>query len=206
MVKFVSTIFGILMIVTSAHAADNKLGKQAQDFIGSLSNQVTTLNQDRSIDTTTRRQKFMQLVETGFDLPWIAKFVVGRPWRTATTNQKKEYLELFKNLVELTYSKRFIEYAQQKIIVSGYKLGKRKFIFVESKLTDPNKPKGDINVVWRLVPKGNSFKIVDVVIAGISMAITQRNEYSAVIKRNNGRFDALLEAMRNQITKLRNNS
>ncbi|MEC9046050.1 MAG: ABC transporter substrate-binding protein, partial [Pseudomonadota bacterium] len=87
-----------------------------------------------------------------------------------------------------------------------YKLGKRKFIFVESKLTDPRKTKGDINVVWRLVPKGNSFKIVDVVIAGISMAITQRNEYSAVIKRNKGRFDALLEAMRNQITKLRNNS
>ncbi len=206
MVKFVTAIFVVLIIVTSAHAADNKLGKQAQDFIGSLSNQVTTLNQDRSIDTTTRRQKFMQLVETGFDLPWIAKFVVGRPWRTATTNQQKEYLELFKNLVELTYSKRFIEYAQQKILVSGYKLGKRKFIFVESKLTDPKKPKGDINVVWRLVPKGNSFKIVDVVIAGISMAITQRNEYSAVIRRNNGRFDALLDAMRTQITKLRNNS
>ena len=77
MVKFVTAIFGVLIIVTSAHAADNKLGKQAQDFIGSLSNQVTTINQDRSIDTTTRRQKFMQLVETGFDLPWIAKFVVG---------------------------------------------------------------------------------------------------------------------------------
>ena len=206
MVKFVTAIFGVLIIVTSAHAADPNLGKQAQDFIGSLSNQVATLNQDRSIDTTTRRQKFMQLVETGFDLPWIAKFVVGRPWRTATTNQQKEYLELFKNLVELTYSKRFIEYAQQKILVSGYKLGKRKFIFVKSKLTDPKKPKGDINVVWRLVPKGNSFKIVDVVIAGISMAITQRNEYSAVIRRNNGRFDALLDAMRTQITKLRNNS
>ena len=109
-------------------------------------------------------------------------------------------------MVELTYSKRFIEYAQQKILVSGYKLGKRNFIFVESKLTDPKKPKGDINVVWRLVPKGNNFKIVDVVIAGISMAITQRNEYSAVIRRNNGRFDALLDAMRTQITKLRNNS
>ena len=116
---------------------------------------------------------------------------------------KRQYLRLFKNLVELTYSKRFIDYSQQKIVVSGHKLGKRKFIFVESQLADPKNPKANINIVWRLVPKGNSFKIVDVVIAGISMAITQRNEYSAVIKRNNGSFGSLLAAMKVQIKKLR---
>ena len=85
-------------------------------------------------------------------------------------------------------------------------MGKRKFIFVESQLADPKNPKTNVNIVWRLIPKGNTFKIVDVVIAGISMAITQRNEYSAVIKRNNGSFDSLLAAMKIQIKKLRNAS
>ena len=206
MKKFIGAIFGLLIAMNTAHTKDNGLGKDAQDFINSLSSQVAELNQNRSLDKITRQQKFMKLVERGFDLQLIAKFVVGRPWKTASRDQKKEYLRLFKNLVELTYSKRFIDYSQQKIIVSGHKLGKRKFIFVESQLADPKNPKANINIVWRLVPKGNSFKIVDVVIAGISMAITQRNEYSAVIKRNNGSFESLLAAMKVQIKKLRSAS
>ena len=206
MKKFIGAICGLLFVISAAHAKNNELGKHAQDFINSLSSQVAELNQNRSLDNTTRQQKFMKLVERGFDLPWIAKFVVGRPWKTASRDQQKEYLRLFKNLVELTYSKRFIDYSQQKIIVSGHKLGKRKFIFVESQLADPKNPKTNVNIVWRLIPKGNTFKIVDVVIAGISMAMTQRNEYSAVIKRNNGSFDSLLAAMKIQIKKLRNAS
>ena len=203
MKKFIGAIFGLLIVINAAHAKNNELGKHAENFINSLSSQVAELNQNRSLDNTTRQQKFMKLVEVGFDLPWIAKFVVGRPWTNASPDQQKEYLSLFKNLVELTYSKRFIDYSQQKIIVSGHKMGKRKFIFVESQLADPKNPKANVNIVWRLLPKGNSFKIVDVVIAGISMAITQRNEYSAVIKRNNGSFESLLAAMEVQIKKLR---
>ncbi len=206
MKKFIGAIFGLLIVINAAHAKNNELGKHAEDFINSLSSQVAELNQNRSLDNTARQQKFMKLVEMGFDLPWIAKFVVGRPWKTASPDQQKEYLSLFKNLVELTYSKRFIDYSKQKIIVSGHKLGKRKFIFVESQLADPKNPKTNVNIVWRLIQKGNSFKIVDVVIAGISMAITQRNEYSAVIKRNNGSFDSLLAAMKVQIKKLRSAS
>ena len=203
MKKFIGAVLGLLIVTSTANAEKRELGGLAEAFIGSLSNQVAQLNQNRSLDSTTRRTKFMRLVERGFDLNWIAKFVVGRPWKTASPYQQKEYLDLFKNLVELTYSKRFIEYSQQRIIVLGHKLGKRKFIFVESQLVDPKNPKGNVNIVWRLIPKGNSFKIVDVVIAGISMAITQRNEYSAVIKRNNGSFDLLLAAMKVQLEKLR---
>ena len=206
MKKFIGAIFGLLIVIDAAHAKNNELGKHAEDFINSLSSQVAELNQDRSLNNTTRQQKFMKVVERGFDLPWIAKFVVGRPWKTASPDQQKEYLSLFKNLVELTYSKRFIDYSQQKIIVSGHKMGKRKFIFVESQLADPKNPKANVNIVWRLLPKENSFKIVDVVIAGISMAITQRNEYSAVIKRNNGSFESLLAAIKVQIKKLRSAS
>ena len=206
MKKFIGAIFGLLIVISAAHAKNNELGRHAQDFINSLSSQVAELNQNRSLDKTTRQQKFRTLVERGFDLPWIAKVVVGRPWKTASPDQQKEYLSLFKNLVELTYSKRFIDYSKQKIIVSGHKLGKRKFIFVESQLADPKNPKTNVNIVWRLIPKGKSFKIVDVVIAGISMAITQRNEYSAVIKRNNGSFESLLAAMKVQIKKLRSAS
>jgi len=79
MKKFIGAIFGLIIFVSAAHAKGNELGKHAQDFINSLSSQVAELNQNRSLDKITRQQKFMKLVERGFDLPWIAKFVVGRP-------------------------------------------------------------------------------------------------------------------------------
>ena len=95
MKKFIGAILGLLIIINVAHAKNNELGKHAENFIISLSSQVAELNQNRSLDNTTRQQKFMKLVERGFDLPWIAKFVVGRPWKTASPDQQKEYLSLY---------------------------------------------------------------------------------------------------------------
>ena len=63
MKKFIGAIFGLLIAMSTAHTKDNGLGKNAQDFINSLSSQVAELNQNRSLDNITRQQKFMKLVE-----------------------------------------------------------------------------------------------------------------------------------------------
>tara|TARA_B100001123_G_C15284954_1_gene1015294 strand:- start:1179 stop:1751 length:573 start_codon:yes stop_codon:yes gene_type:complete len=181
-------------------------GKRAENFIELLSSEVLELTQNRSLTTEHRRQKFGNLVEKSFDLPLIARFVLGRPWNSATLAQRKEYLELFMEIVELTYSKRFMEYSGQTIMVTGHALGKRKFILVNSQLSNPTKETANLKVVWRLIPRKNSFKIIDVAIEGISMAITKRNEYSSVIQRSGGQLSALLDAMRKQIAKLKKTS
>ena len=89
-----------------------------------------------------------------------------------------------------------------KISVLGHKIGKRKYIFVLSRIYDPDQSNINISVNWRLVPDGNSFKIVDVVIEGVSMGVTQRNEYASVLQRNGNSISALIKAMRQSLAML----
>ena len=137
-------------------------------------------------------------------MPWIGRFVLGRNWNAATPQQREDYLNLFQEIIAITYSKRFVDYSGHKIEVTGHRFSKRKYIFVKSKIYNPKNKTANINVTWRLLPKNLSFKIVDVVIEGVSMGVTQRNEYSTVIQRNNGNVSALIQAMRQTLNRLKN--
>ena len=198
---------GFLLIVatalfvsgTASHADD---GTRAKDFITVLSTKALALVADKSLDPQNRRQRFATLLEQGFDMPWIGQFVLGRNWNLATPEQRVDYLDLFKSIIVFTYSKRFDGYSGQQVKVTGQKFARRKYVFVSSKIFDPNRAGSGINVTWRLLPDQGTYKIVDVVIEGVSMGVTQRNEYASVIQRNGGKIASLIEAMRDNLAKL----
>ena len=195
--------FAILWLPLPAYG-DNQSGVRAERFIDILSTEALKLATNKSLSSSDRRQAIAKILNQGFDMLWIARFVLGRNWRLANPKQRKEYLDLFRAIVEHTYSRQFTDYSGQKISVVGHKIGKRKYIFVLSRIYDPNQSNINISVNWRLVPDGNSFKIVDVVIEGVSMGVTQRNEYASVLQRNGNSISALIEAMRQSLAKLEN--
>jgi phospholipid transport system substrate-binding protein len=193
--------FAILCLPLPAYS-DNQSGVRAERFIDILSSEALKLATNTSLSSSDRRREIANLLNQGFDMPWIARFVLGRNWRLANSKQRKEYLSLFQAIVEHTYSRQFTDYSGQKISVVGHKIGKRKYIFVLSRIYDPNQSNINISVNWRLIPDGSSFKIVDVVIEGVSMGVTQRNEYASVLQRNGNSISALIEAMRQSLAKL----
>jgi phospholipid transport system substrate-binding protein len=185
----------------NAYSQDS-LGNRAETFIEILSSEALKIATEKSLTKQTRQAEIAILLNDGFDMPWIARFVLGRNWRLATPSQRKEYLNLFRSIIERTYSRQFQDYSDQKIVIKGHKLGSRKYIFVSSRIFDPTRSNVNIDVNWRIVPAGSSFKIVDVVIEGVSMGVTQRNEYASVLKRNGNNIAALIEAMRQRLTGL----
>ena len=193
--------FAILWLPLPAYS-DNQSGVRAERFIDILSSEALKLATNTSLSSSDRRREIANLLNQGFHMPWIARFVLGRNWRLANSKQRKEYLSLFQAIVEHTYSRQFTDYSGQKISVVGHKIGKRKYIFVLSRIYDPNQSNINISVNWRLIPDGSSFKIVDVVIEGVSMGVTQRNEYASVLQRNGNSISALIEAMRQSLAKL----
>tara|TARA_B100001123_G_scaffold398586_1_gene482786 strand:+ start:266 stop:889 length:624 start_codon:yes stop_codon:yes gene_type:complete len=200
--------FLFLLLVTAAPAgaaAAANDGERAETFINRLSSQALEIVTNREMNREVRRKKFAELLNRDFDMAWIGQFVLGRNWNLATPEQRKEYLSLFANIIVYTYSKRFDDYNGQKIRVTGHQMGKRKYVFVKSQIFDPERSSSTINVIWRLLPRQGSYKIVDVVIEGISMGVTQRNEYNSVIQRAGGKIDALIDAMRQNLDKLRSN-
>ena len=193
--------FAILWLPLPAYSVDES-GLRAERFIDILSSEALKLANNTALSSGDRRQEIAKILNQGFDMPWIARFVLGRNWRLATPQQREEYLDLFQAIVEHTYSRQFTDYSGQKIKVLGHKIGKRKYIFVLSKIYDPKQSNINISVHWRLVPEGNSFKIVDVVIEGVSMGVTQRNEYASVLQRNGNNISALIKAMRQSLVEL----
>ena len=177
-------------------------GIRAEQFIEVLSSEALTLATDTTLTSRDRLSKISKLLSDGFDMPWIARFILGRNWRNASQNEREEYSSLFKTILEHSYSRQFTDYSGQKIVILGHKLGRRDYIFVRSRIFDPERSNIHIDVNWRLVPAGNSFKIVDIVIEGVSMAVTQRNEYASVLQRNGNSIPALINAMRKSLAKL----
>jgi phospholipid transport system substrate-binding protein len=138
-----------------------------------------------------------------FDVPWIGQFVLGRYWRLATPEQREAYLKLFSDVIVFTYVRRFDDYESQQLQVLGHRDDGKDFILVDSRIHKPGTSAGAVGVVWRVLPVGDGQRIVDVVIEGVSMSITQRNEYASVIQRNGGSVQSLIDALKENVDRLR---
>ena len=193
----------VLMCAPAWSASENE---RAITFIEQMSGSALKLVADKEMATDDRRSEFASLLDANFDMDRIGRFVLGRYWRLATPEQRSAYLGLFRESIVQTYSHRFDDYSGQKFRVLGRREAKSKFIFINSEIFDPTRPGANVNVLWRVLPTGDSFRVVDVVIEGISMSVTQRNEYASVIQRNGGEVDALIDALRKNLKKMKDAS
>ncbi|MGE4351637.1 MAG: phospholipid-binding protein MlaC, partial [Bdellovibrionales bacterium] len=144
-------------------------------------------------------EKFWDLLRGGFALKTIGRFVIGRSWALASAEQREEYMKLFERLVIKTYSDRFSLYTGEGFKVQSSIPESEKDTIVNSDITHPD-GSAPTTVAWRVRTKNGKMGIIDVVVEGISMSVTQRQEFSSVIQRNGGDFAALLDLMRQRVS------
>ena len=161
--------------------------KQAEKTISDLGAQAISALETETSDTK-RTEVFNRLLNDRFDMDTIARFSLGRYWSVATTAEQKTYVRLFKKMVIDVYSQRFEDYSGQKFDVKGAKAVGRKDVLVNSLIVSPN-GQPPVKVDWRL----RNGKIIDVVVEGVSMSVTQRSEFNSIIQRNGGKVSALIE-------------
>jgi phospholipid transport system substrate-binding protein len=166
-------------------------------FIGDLGQEAINILKNMDISKQDRTEKFRDLLRRTFDLETIARFVLGRNWMRATEKQQKEYLDLFEQLVVKTYSDRFTLYTGEGFRVTAVDAQGKKDKVVTSEITHPDGSQAT-SVIWRVRNRKGKMGIIDVVVEGISMSVTQRQEYSAIIQRNGGDIEALLKMMRSR--------
>jgi phospholipid transport system substrate-binding protein len=179
----------------SVAQATNKAG--ASKFVSDLSNQALGALEANGVPLDQKEKKVRQILSTNFDLNLIGRYVLGAAWRKATADQRSQYQTLFKEFVLRTYSRRFGGYSGQKFVVTGAKPIGKKDILVSTKISRPSGP--PILAGWRVREKNGAHKILDVVVAGVSMVVTQRSEFRAVISKQG--VGGLIETLRMQVTK-----
>lgn len=200
---FLAAIAAIGGVAAAGHSVQAQQGRAAsgsavpgaETFVASLAQRGIADLTGRNTGESERTRRFRTLLTENFDVPTIGRFALGRYWRVATEQERSEYMNLFGDMLVATYANRFAEYQGEQVRVTGSRTTPEGDIIVASDVARPNQPAPN-KVDWFLRRDGSTFKVVDVRVEGVSMAITQRDEFAAIIQRGGGQISALLQTMR----------
>ncbi len=171
------------------------LEDKSRSFVSNLSSEGIGLISDEALSLDQREKKFRVLLNKNFDMKTIGRFALGRYWKTSSQKQQKEYLDLFEDMIVRVYSKRFSDYNGEELDVVAARPEGKSDTLVSSVLVPQSGPK--ISIDWRVrQKKDGQLKIVDIIVEGVSMSLTQRSDFASVIQRGGGSIDVLLEHLR----------
>ncbi|MCB9983790.1 MAG: ABC transporter substrate-binding protein [Rhodospirillales bacterium] len=180
--------------VVSADSHGDEVAIGAEKFVLKLTDEGIGFLSNGQLSPDVQKEKFRTLLTKNFDMKTIARFSLGRYWRDATDAQRDEYMTLFKTMIVDVYSSRFSEYQGQTVEIVGSREEGAKDILVHSVLKQSSGP--DVKVDWRVRSRNGDYKVIDVIVEGVSMAMTQRSDFSSVVQRGGGDIEALLVHLR----------
>lgn len=187
----------VLMLGLYGGVAKATTPEGASKFIDNLSNQaLKTLSTDGAA-LNAKEKGVRDLLAKNFNLPLIGRYVLGSAWKKASADQRSQYQSLFREYILRSYSRRFGGYSGQKFEITGAKPIGKKDVLVSTKISRPSGP--PILAGWRVRADGAKHRILDVVVSGVSMVVTQRSEFRAVIRKQG--VGGLIETLRLQVTK-----
>ena len=163
-------------------------------FIRSLGEETIQTLSDTALSEKARITEFRRLFIIGLDFRTIGRFVLGRHWRRATRDEIRAFEPLFAEYVVTTYATRLVRYQIDTLKVGEVRDDGHGGTVVTSEIV--RREGAPARIEWRVRGRPGNYKIIDVVVEGISMAITQRSEFASVIQRGGGAFGSLLTQLR----------
>ena len=184
----------LLSLAPGAHAQS---GNDATAFVVRLGNALVAIV-DGPGDYESKKARLRPLIEQSVDVEGIARFCLGRFWRTATPPQQAEFSRLFHDVLMNNIFGKIGEF-QGVTFTPTTTTQREQDILVGTTIKRPNQQPN--NVQWVVNPVSGTLKIVDVIAEGTSLRLTQRSDYAAYLQRNNYSIDALIAAMKQQIAR-----
>lgn len=183
-------------LVKTASADINK--NEAVEMVKSLTKEGIEQLVVSSASQEERNQRFEKLFTENLDLDFIGKYVLGRYWRTANAQQRREFINLYRDFNVKVWSKRFDEFRGKKFVFEGASAANNpNQVFVNTNV--PMKEGKPASVKWRVYEHNGKLKIIDIIIEKVSLAQTARNEYTSFISKSPDGIDGLLVYLRKKI-------
>jgi phospholipid transport system substrate-binding protein len=139
-----------------------------------------------------REAGILRVLETDFDLNYMARSALGKHWNQATPDQRERFLKVAATAEAHAYARRFGQYGGQTLTVdpSMPKVRGDGVLIVNSTLTQTNDE--PLAIQWEVHNAGQGARIVDVRTGGVSMVVTRRAEYNSFIQAQGGKVEALI--------------
>ncbi len=195
MFKKFSIIFFVVFIYTfNLYAFE----KKAENFISETANNAKKIILDTKTNEKEKRKSLEELALNTVDVSGLAKFTIGDAIKNLNEKQTLEFIETFKVFFSKNISNKLKDYSDQKVVITGSKKISENYVLVNSKIVS-NKDKQEIIVDWRVFLVNDKLIIRDLVVEGLSLARTQREEFASIIA-NKG-YDNLIISLKDYISK-----
>lgn len=199
------TLMAALFVVWVGHihsAAAENVGEGAERFIVKLADDAISRLTDKTIPLDEQERRFREIVKDYIAFKTIARWVLGRHWRKADKQQQQRYLGLFEDLMVATYAHRFQNYSGETLMVTGTRVIDENQALVQTTLMRPNADK-PLRVDWRVRQTQDQYRVIDIMVEGLSMAQTQRSEFASVLRSNGGDIGALMSDLEKRLESTR---
>ncbi len=161
----------------------------AAEFLDKLSSEAFTVLNDSKMADEVRHEAFRTLLSEGLAVDFIGRLMLGSHRKTATDEQLRQYREVFPDYITRLYASQLAKLAKVRMQIVETEPINTRDVRVRTNLFRDNG--GPITVDWRVRRrKTDSFQIIDIFFEGVSIVLTKRDEFNALV-RNRG-FDALL--------------
>ena len=171
-------------------SAESEVGARA--VIAQTVEEVLAVLRDKSASTEDRIRSIEEIVYGRFDLYVMSRLVLARNWKRFSEEQKAEYVEEFKRYLTNSYGSRIERYDQQRVEIIGERKEPRGDVVVRTKIVG-GEFEGTL-VDYRLRNQTGDWRVIDVVIEGISMVSNYRDQFKSIV--SSGGPELLLEKLK----------
>ena len=190
--KFLTYVYFIVINLT---IISNSYSIEPDVFVQSTVNRASQVLSD-NLSKDQKIKELKSIAAETVDIRGIGMYTLGSYRKVLSEDQKQEYDALFEQYFLMTFSSRLAEYSNPEIEVKSKEILNKNYTMVSSFLV-ATEQRPEIKIDWRIYTKNpDDLKIRDLIIEGLSLVRTQKEEFSSIIQSNDGDIDALIDSLK----------
>ena len=185
--------FKVSLVIFLSFLLNNvSIAKDPSDLINDIVDEAASVLKS-SDPVESKIIKLNEIAERSVDIDGIGMYALGKHKKTMSDEQKTKYKKLFKSYFLKSFSSRLVDYTDPKINVVSQKVINKKYTIVNSILEATSK-RPEVKIDWRIYTKNPDKPLIrDLIVEGLSLARTQKEEFNSVIQNNDGDLNALFK-------------
>jgi phospholipid transport system substrate-binding protein len=185
-------LFSIIFVSTLLFS--NVIALEADIFVQTTVDKASKLLSD-NISKEEKIEKLKLIAKDTVDIEGIGFYTLGSARKNLNDDQKKEYAKKFEEYFLKSFSSRLAEYTNPEIDVFGKEVLNENYTIVNSTLKATSE-RPEVKIDWRIYTKNPEQPLIrDLIIEGLSLARTQKEEFASVLSSNNGDINALFKTL-----------
>ena len=189
----------VLLLILNLNAVYAK-SVEPDVFVQSTVNRASAIL-TKSISREDKMNELKVIAKDTVDIRGIGLYTLGSFRKNLSENEKNEYSDLFENYFLKTFSSRLSEYTNPKIEVKDKKVLNKNYTIVNSVLVGTSE-RPEVKIDWRIYTKNADNPLIrDLIIEGLSLVRTQKEEFASILNSNNGDINSLFKVLKEFVVK-----